>query len=182
MEIKSGTLARRLLKPIHPLIAYSAENLASVPVRGLIAAPAALISLFTVGPEHLTHDPVVAAVFLLSLFGAWLITFFTMGIIGSVGFFIESSTSVFEIWFAAFMLLSGYIMPIELFPSWVRSLASYLPFRFTLGFPVEALIGLLDRRAALRELSIQWAFVAATGAGALVLFRAGTRRYSAYGG
>lgn len=182
MEIKSGTLALRLLKPIHPLLAYSAENLASIPVRALIAAPAAIISLATVGPGHLPHDPLVALLFPLSLVGAWLITFFTMGAIGSLGFYMESSSSVFDIWLAAFMLLSGYIMPIELFPGWVRTLASWLPFRFTLGFPVEALIGMLDRRAMLRDLAIQWAFVVATGAAALALFRAGTRRYAAFGG
>jgi len=34
MEIRSGTLALRLLRPIHPLLAYSAENLAAVPCAG----------------------------------------------------------------------------------------------------------------------------------------------------
>jgi ABC-2 type transport system permease protein len=28
-EVKDGTLSTRLLRPIHPLVAYSAENLAA---------------------------------------------------------------------------------------------------------------------------------------------------------
>ncbi|HVY49889.1 MAG TPA: hypothetical protein VHB21_28535, partial [Minicystis sp.] len=34
-EIRTGTLSQRLLKPIHPLVAYSAENLAALPMRAL---------------------------------------------------------------------------------------------------------------------------------------------------
>ena len=41
------------------------------------------------------------------------------------------------------MSSSGYLVPLEALPRWVRGAADVLPFRFMLGFPVETLVGLL---------------------------------------
>ena len=180
-EIKSGALASRLLKPIHPVVVYSAENLAAVPLRALFTAPIVVIGIASGGGE-LPHSAHVTAAFVASLFGAWLITFFVMIIIGSFSFFIESSASIFDIWIAGFMILSGYLVPLELFPSWVRDVAHVLPFRYTLGFPVEILIGLVNDEAIARGLAIQLAYCVGSAALALAFFRAGVRRFGAFGG
>jgi ABC-2 type transport system permease protein len=181
-EIRTGALSRRLLKPIHPLIAYSAENLGALPLRAFMAVPIALIAFWVNDGSGAWRDPVTLGVWAASLVGAWLITFATMALIGTLAFYIESSTSIFEIWQMAFMLLSGYLLPLELFPGWVRSITNALPFRYMMAFPVETILGHLDRRAMLAELGIQWAFVAGMGAMALYGWRAGMRRFAAFGG
>jgi ABC-2 type transport system permease protein len=117
-----------------------------------------------------------------SLLGAWLINFFTMAAIGSLAFFLENSTAIFEFWLLAFMLLSGYLVPLELFPPTLRAVTSALPFRYTVAFPVEVITGLIQGRAALFDLAVQWTYVFGSGAVALLTFRAGIRRYAAYGG
>ena len=180
-EIKSGTLAGRLLKPIHPLYAYSAENVAALPMRAVFAAPLAILGIAS-GGGHLPKDAPHIAAFCLSLFGAWVITFFLMVMIGALSFFMESSSSIFEVWLAGFMLLSGYLVPLELFPSWMRTLADALPFRYTLGFPVEVLIGVSDDRAIAHGLSMQAIYAVVSAAGALTMWNVGVRRYGAFGG
>jgi len=181
-EIRTGVLSRRLLKPIHPLIAYSAENLGALPLRALLAAPIGFIAVLAGGVAPAPRDPSTMALWLASLVGAWLIHFLTMTLIGTLAFHIESSTSAFEIWQMAFMLLSGYLLPLELFPPWVRSLTDVLPFRYMVAFPVETILGFLDRSTVLVELGIQWLFVVVMGACSLLAWRAGMRRFSAYGG
>ena len=176
---RQGTLSQRLLKPIHPLLAYSAENLAAIPLRALLCLPVVAYALFN---AHLTRSGPLVAVFFASLVGAWLINFSMMAVIGSLAFFLESSTSVFELWLMTFMLLSGYVVPLELFPGWVRAAAEVLPFRYTLGFPVEIVIGVMDLRSALSGLAVQWAYAAGTLVLATFGFRAGVRRFGAYGG
>jgi ABC-2 type transport system permease protein len=170
-DIKNGTLGSRLLKPIHPLIVYSADNL----------APLAVIAIMS-GGATLPHRPHVVLAFLLSLFGAWVITFFVMVVIGSLAFFMESSISVFDIWLAFFMVFSGYLVPLELFPRWMRDLAEALPFRYTLGFPVEILIGMSSDEAILRGLAVQGAYCVASATLGLALWRSGLRRFGAFGG
>jgi ABC-2 type transport system permease protein len=179
MEIRQGTLSQRLLKPIHPLWVYGAENLAAVPLRALLSLP---VVVFAVLGGELTRDPALLGIFFASLVGAWVINFFMMALIGSLAFFLESSTSVFELWLLSFMLLSGYLVPLELFPGWVRTLALALPFRYTLGFPAEVVVGLLDGREALRQLAVQWSYAAGAAVAAIFAFRAGIRRFGAFGG
>lgn len=181
-DIKSGALAQRLLKPIHPLVGYSAENLAAVPLRALLAAPIAAIAIAATGGAHLPDSALALALWLPSLLGAWLINFFTMALAGSLAFRIESSTFVFDLWLMAFMILSGYVVPIELFPGVVQEVARVLPFRYALGFPTELVTGLIDEGRVLRELGVQWAWVAACAAAGLAAWRSGVRRFAAYGG
>ncbi len=182
MEIRQGTLAFRLLRPVHPLVHYAAENVAAVPLRAAIALPIALVLLLTVGGDHVTHDPLLWIVFLVAVAGAWLITFLAMSVMAALAFYIDSATSIGQIWFGLFTILSGYIMPLAIFPHWLGALARWLPFRYMLAFPVEVLVRMTPRRTALLELGVQWLFVAALALAARAAWRAGLRRYSAYGG
>ncbi|HEX7489472.1 MAG TPA: ABC-2 family transporter protein [Anaeromyxobacteraceae bacterium] len=181
-EIKSGTLAFRLLRPVHPLLAYACENVAAMPLRVVLSLPVALTLLFTLGGSHLTRDPLLWALFPITVVGAWLITFLAMSIVGALAFWIESAGSVFEIWMGLFGVFSGYLVPLELFPGWVTQLARALPFRYMLAFPVEMIIGLESRSRALAELSVQWLFVGLLLLGALGAWRLGLRRFAAFGG
>jgi viologen exporter family transport system permease protein len=181
-EIREGTLALRLLRPIHPLVAYAAENLAALPLRALVTLPVAVGALLVVGRERVTHDPLLLALFPVTVAGAWLITFLAMAIIGSLAFRLEQAGSVFEVWLGLFGVFSGYLVPLELFPRWVETLARALPFRYMLAFPVELVIGMTPRARALAELGIQWGFVALLGLGASAAWRLGLRRFSAVGG
>jgi ABC-2 type transport system permease protein len=162
-------------------VSYSAESLAALPIRALLALPVAVVAL-TLTQGHWTTSFVGLAAFAASLVGAWFITFFVMAIVGTLSFFIESSSSIFEIWLMSFMLLSGYLIPLELFPAWLRAIAYVLPFRYTLGFPVELLIGMVPANAVVRGLLVEWAYVVASFGGAILFWRAGVRRFGAFGG
>lgn len=181
-EIKQGTLAYRLLRPIHPLVAYAAENVGAMPLRVAIVTPIAAGALLATGGERLTRDPLLLAAFPAALVGAWLITFLAMALIGALAFWVESSGSLFEVWLGLFGVFSGYLMPLELFPRWLEVAARYLPFRYMLAFPVEMIIGLTPRGAALTELAVQWTFVGVLGLAAAGAWRLGLRRFTAFGG
>src|SRR5512133_1012695 len=181
-EIRQGTLAYRLLRPIHPLVAYACENVGAMPLRLGVAIPIAAIAVAVGGAGHVTRDPLLLAAFPLSLVGAWLITFLAMAIIGALAFRVESSGALFEVWLGLFGVFSGYLIPLELFPHWLALVARFLPFRYMLAFPVEMVVGMTPRAAALAELGIQWLFVGVLGVAAREAWRHGLRRFAAYGG
>src|SRR5512147_1518425 len=62
-EIRQGTLAYRLLRPIHPLFAYAASNVGVMPMRFLITVPIAVGAVLLIGARHFTHDPLLLALF-----------------------------------------------------------------------------------------------------------------------
>jgi len=181
MEIRRGTLAIRLLRPIHPLWAFSAMQLAAVPLRAIVMSPLVLV-LYWVARERLPlHDPERLAILFASIAGAWLLLFLVMAIIGMLAAYVESALSVFDLWLGAQAILSGFLVPLELMPPWVMRLARRLPFRYILGFPVETLIGLESNATALRELGVQWLFVAGALVTTLLVWRKALRRFAAFG-
>lgn len=180
-EIREGLISMRLLRPIHPLVTYGAENLAVLPMRLLLSLPVALLALWMVGQDQVTHDPMAVVLFCASVAGAWLLNFSIMAMIGSLAFFIESTLAVADLWFGLFFVLSGYFVPLRLFPSWLRHTAEVLPFRSMLGLPVEILIGKLGRANSFRGLGLEAAWVVICWLGSVLVFEAGVRRYSAYG-
>jgi ABC-2 type transport system permease protein len=184
MDIRQGRLATKLLRPMHPLLAYSAQHLAAVPLRALVVSPLIVILIVALGRDvgSPLADPARIGILLLALAGAWLVLFLTMVIIGTLAMFVDSALSVFELWLGVHFILSGYLVPIELLPSWAHELTHVLPFWYSLGFPVETAVGLLDHGAALRGLGVQWLYVAGLFVLAAGIWRAGLRRFVAFGG
>ncbi|HEX9508639.1 MAG TPA: ABC-2 family transporter protein, partial [Myxococcales bacterium] len=90
-EVRQGTLAMRLLRPIHPLWSYAVENLAALPMRLLVAGPVAVIALFIVGRSQLSKDPVIWLIWCVAMLGAWLVTFLANLIVGCLALYMESS-------------------------------------------------------------------------------------------
>src|SRR5207253_8474392 len=102
-EIKEGALSLRLLRPLHPLAAYSAESLAALPMRLVISLPIAVVMLVLSARRELTHDPVVTVCFVLSIAGAWLFNFCVSAMAGTLSFFIDSSLQARGLWLGGYM-------------------------------------------------------------------------------
>jgi ABC-2 type transport system permease protein len=182
MEIRSGTLSTRLLRPLHPLFSFSAQHLSALPMRALIVMPVVAMMLWSAGDRLAVGDPRVLAIFLASMIGAWLLIFFTMVLLGSSTFFVESALGVFDVYLALFSILSGYLIPLELLPPWVANVARWSPFDSMLAFPLETLLGLRDVATAGRDLLKQWAYIAVMASAGLTVWRRGIKRYVAFGG
>jgi ABC-2 type transport system permease protein len=181
-EIRRGALAQRLLRPVHPIVAYSAENLAGYPIRALVALPIVVVLLATTGGDRLSGDVGSIALFVLALLGGWLINFLSMMTIACLGFFLESALGVFGLWMAVQSVLSGYLVPIELFPDTVREAAMVLPFRFMLSFPIELLMGQLDAARIATGFLLQWGWITFFAATTAFAWKMGLRRFAAFGG
>jgi ABC-2 type transport system permease protein len=179
-RIRTGEMSGRLLQPVHPIhhdLAYFAGWKVVWFVMWLPIA-AALVLLFrpTLHPE-----PVEIAVFAVAIWGAYLIRSLFQWLIGMVTFYTTRVAALFEIYIVAELMLSGRLVPMSLMPSWVRYVANYMPFKWTFGFPIEALVGQLGTRTLLLGLATQLLWIA-IGSGLLALaWRSAVRRYSAVG-
>jgi ABC-2 type transport system permease protein len=181
-EVRRGVLAMRLLRPVHPFVAYAATHISAVPLRGLVVFPVAVILLLTSAREVITGDPVRLALLAPSLALAWALTFALMLAIGALAFFFDKSMSVMDVYFGVFAVLSGYLLPLPLLPWWLADVARFAPFRYMLSAPIELMTRTdLDTTAALGLVGAQAAWAAALGAIALAVWNAGVRRFEAVG-
>lgn len=181
-DVHQGTMAMRLLRPVHPFFAYAAGHVAAVPVRSIIALPVAAILLVSSGAHSLTADPVQLALVAPSIALAWLITFGAMLAIGALAFFLTQTMALANLYFALYSLFSGYLLPLALLPRWIAGLAGWLPFRFMLSAPVELVTRRLDGDQLARLFAGQLAWTAIMIAIALTVWRAGIKRFEAVGG
>lgn len=181
-EVRSGSLSMRLLRPIHPFASYAGTHLSAIPLRALIALPIAVILLVSSARDVLADTPAELALFFASVLGAWILTFSVLVTIGAAAFWIERSTGLFDIYLGVFSILSGYLLPLTLLPSWLQTIAAHAPFRFMLSVPVEILI---SRAGSVSDVAWlvaqQYLWAAGAVVVALATWRAGLRRYEAYG-
>jgi ABC-2 type transport system permease protein len=69
----------------------------------------------------------------------------------------------------------------SLLPGWAQRVADFLPFQWTFGFPIEALVGHLSTTSLLTGLAAQVFWIALGSALVSMCWRASVRRYSAVG-
>ncbi len=181
-EVRTGALSQRLLRPIHPLWSYAAENVASIPIRAAIAFPVGFLALVVTAGEHVAEGAALWAMVPVAFVGAWAITFLAHVIVGALSLWMHQSIKLMDLWSAGFFVFSGYLVPIALFPDWLRGAPHWMPFEYQLGFPVELLTGALDFDAALRMLGAQWTWVVVLAVVAAIVWKRGLVRYGAYGG
>jgi ABC-2 type transport system permease protein len=180
-RIREGQLSGQLLRPMNILhydLAYFAGW--KFVVIGLWVPIAIGLSLVFKPDLHPTALEIV--VFVIAIWGAYLIRSMFQGVIGMLNFWTTRGAAVFDLYMATELLLSGRLVPLQLMPGWVQTLANFLPFKWTFGFPIEVLVGHMSPASLVIGLGVQVLWI---GIG-YVLFRfawtAAIKRFSAVGG
>jgi ABC-2 type transport system permease protein len=182
MEIKDGTLALRLLRPMPPLVHYLVEQLAHIPIRAAFVFPVVLTVFALDTSIHAPSWLALLVFFPLSIVLGFLLSFFINILFGSLAFKMEQSLKVIDIWAALMFAFSGYMIPQALFPLWAQAILIYLPFRYQMGVPVEILTGALTGMRLVEALGMQALMVLVVASLAALVFRRGLHHFEAYGG
>lgn len=180
-EMRLGALSFRLLKPMNPIVHYMAMAVSSRPIRLLILVPMSIAAVSWIPELNWATDFASLLLFVASLAGAWMILFLMQYTIGLTGFWITRTIGLNDAWFFTYSLTSGYLVPLDLFPPVVREVLAYLPFRYTMSFPVEILTGRVAGVAILQGIAMQWIWAAAIYVVYQWVWKRGLRRYSAVG-
>jgi ABC-2 type transport system permease protein len=181
-EVRQGTLAMRLLRPIHPILSYAVGNLAALPMRVVVTMPVLLVIVAVGAASSFPTDWRVWVLWAFAMTGGWMITFFANVAIGSLSLYMDSSIKVMDLWLTSFFVFSGYLFPLDLFPEWLKAVSVWLPFRYMIGIPVEVMTGAHSFEEALQLVLRQWAWAAALCLGSVTLWNNGVKRFQAYGG
>jgi ABC-2 type transport system permease protein len=179
-RIQRGRLSMELLRPIHPLHGDVAFFAGWKVVVIILWLPLAL-GLSLIFKPDLSPNLLEGVVFFFAIWGAYLIRTMSLSLLGMITFWTTRVSALFELYFAAELILSGRLVPMSLMPEWVQQVANFLPFRWTFGFPIEALIGALSPQQLISGLGMQLLWI---GLGILVVnvvWHFGIRRYSAVG-
>lgn len=179
-DIRQGMLSPQLLRPIDPVHMHFTRILSLRPLQIILVGPPLALAALLLGAQYqLTAINVITAV--VAVFGAIFIEFFAQMLIGALAFWITQAIAVAEAWFYVRSLLSGWIIPIDLFPPAVTAALTYLPFRYMLSFPVEIVLGRLSLLQIVQGLLVQFGWALTLFIFYRLLWRRGLRHYGAVG-
>lgn len=179
-RVRTGAFSPLLLQPLHPIHRDIATNAAYKLLTLVVIVPITALLVWVFEPRF-ALQPWALLAFIPALIMAFFMRFLVEWSLALAAFWTTRVNALNQIYFAALLFLAGRMAPLELMPEWVQTLASVLPFRWMVAFPVELFLGRLTPDEALHGLAMQVAgLLLALGLIALVWGR-GVKKYSAVG-
>ena len=180
-RIREGELSGHLARPLHP-IHYDLGFFAGWKVVVIVLwLPIAAVLSLVFRPEL---DPSVGqvAAFVAAIWGAYLIRSMFLWLLGMITIWTTRVSAIFEAYFAAELLLSGRLLPVSLMPGWSQTIAGYLPFESTFGFPITALVGPITTRELVIGLVRQLVWILIGVVAVRLMWRRAIKAYTAVNG
>lgn len=141
-EVSQGKLSFSLLQPIDPVWRHFAGHLSERVAR--LPFSIALVILFFYLYPAVLWTPSAKEIFLCLLCTAiaFCMRFLMQYTFAMAAFWVEKASAIDQVWFLFYIFLSGYIAPLELFPSIIREIALLTPFPYVIYFPAAIIMGL----------------------------------------
>ena len=179
--IRQGQLSAMLLKPANPVHRLAADNMAYKLLTSVVVLPVAVLLGLYFRPTFVP-TPERVVLFVAAVTGAWVLRWLLEYTLALAAFWTTRVTALNELYYGLFWFLAGQVAPNALLPGAVQRAAELLPFRYTVGFPVELLLGRLEGVQIAWGFTAQLVWIALAFGGYRLFWRAGLRRYSAVGG
>jgi ABC-2 type transport system permease protein len=179
-RIREGRLSGDLLRPLHPIHYDLAQFAGQKFVWVLMYLPIG-VGLSLIFHPALHPGVVQILVFLVAIWGAYLIRSMNLWILGMVSIWTTRASAIFETYILSELLLSGRLLPLTLMPHWSQTLAAWLPFKWTFYFPIEVLVGHMSTLSLVGGLGMQLVWTAIGSAVVFAMWRLSVRHYSAVG-
>jgi len=181
-EIRTGNLSTRLVKPMDPLHHYIASQIGWKIFMILVLVPPVAVAAWLL--PSINYPLTIARVlaFILSLILGFAVAIAMSAMFAMIAFWSTQARNLYSLWIGVGQFLSGWIIPFELLPTAIRDVALWLPFRSTLGLPIEILMGRISTDEALLGLAVTTGWIIVFMIVYRQLWARGLRRYEAVGG
>jgi ABC-2 type transport system permease protein len=165
--IRRGDVILDLIRPTdYQLLTFSETLGAYLMEIVMVSLPSYLLALLVFGID-LPASPEAALGFVVSLMGALFLIFSLDFLTGLLGFWTSSVWGLGYAKIAVVDILAGTIIPLTLFPEWLRRIVLILPFKGMAYTPLAIYVGEIEGRAIWTNILGQFAW----GVGLVLLTR-----------
>lgn len=128
------------------------------------------------------HSVVTWLLFFLSLVLAIITSFLADFILGTFTLWTENGWALQIIREALLNFFSGALIPIALFPGWLKAVANILPFKAMVSIPVNVFVGTINMQDALSAIGLQIVWIAVLLVISRLFWAKAIKRVTVYGG
>jgi len=180
--IRSGNIIFDLVRPADYQVLSFSSTLGSYLMETLLVSlPAYLVALFFFGID-LPASPTAAFGFVVSLGAAFLLVFTFDFFIALLSFWTMSVWGLTYAKIAVTDILAGTLIPLTLFPDWLRGIALLLPFQGMAYTPLSIYTGTIEGTAIWTSIAGQLLWAVVLFGLTRLLWQAARRRLEIQGG
>jgi len=160
-QIRSGNIAVELLRPVDYQKASLAITLGNSLSEGVLVSLACLLFAIFSGKGVSPPDALAWVGFLAAVIIAFATKFLLIYVFGLFCFWTTSMMGISWLRKSVTDFFSGALIPLGLFPLWLRNVADYMPFRSIVWVPASAFTGRLAGADLARTLATGFVWVVA---------------------
>lgn len=181
-SIRDGNLSIWIVRPGSTHFNGVANNLSEKMMKGVALVPLiGGVSWLVRDAISLPGDPVRWAMFTVSVLAAAVMVYAMDVLVGSLAFWLDDVTGIDRGRGLIIGVLRGQLVPLALFPVWAQGVMDVQPFRFTLSFSLELIVGDLAGSDLAIGMVLQIVYAAMFLLAAILVWRRGLRAYTAVG-
>ncbi|PLR96054.1 ABC transporter permease [Bacillus sp. T33-2] len=181
-EIKNGNVAIELMRPydmIFKMFSVDAGSKIMYFFQGTI--PMVLIAYFFMDLSFPSSWETVLLFIVSAMAGIWIGTFFDF-LVGVLAFWTVNVWGVRVLKESLITFFSGALVPITLFPDWLRTITEFLPFQAMVYLPVSIYSGLVTGTDAYIAIGVQVFWLAALYILVKVIWAQAIKQITIFGG
>ena len=183
-QIREGELKKFLVQPVDLLGYLFLSRVAhKIAYYSVATIPFALVfflcrSFFTAGVPDMGQ----LLAFVLSLILSFVLGFFLEACLGLAGFWFMEISSLLFVYMLFSFFLSGHMFPLDILPEPWQTIVQYIPLKYLAYFPAAVFLGKVTGTELWIEMAVLFGWTVGFIVLSRILYAAGLRRYSGYGG
>ena len=181
-DLRSGNLSFKLLKPIDPFHQYLTQEFGFRVVVIAVLVPVLVILTLIVPDLTYQISPFKWTLVVVAAASGFFLNVMMSMAFATVGFRTTRSGHIYSLWWGAGAFLSGWIAPLALMPAPVAAAGQFLPFRSSMGFPLEILLDRLGPADIAFGFTITLAWIGVFTVLYRLGWRSGIKKFQAVGG
>lgn len=181
-SVYTGSIAADLVRPVPLFFLWMGKDLGRSVVN-LLGRGVLLVAVYAFFfPIQTPKSGLGWLAALGSLLLGWLLCFAWRFLVNLAAFWTPDARGVGRAAFIASQLLSGFILPLRMYPDWFVQFSQYTPFPGMFNTSMEVYLGLLNGEALLSALAQQAAWLAVLVLACYAVLRLGLRKLVIQGG
>lgn len=182
-DIKNGGFSKFIIRPLNYMRFRISFFLGQKSLNLTITVIVIFIAIAILG---VTNGFSTTSIYILSSFISILLsvilTFYIYFTLSAISFWIEDSWGVFVVFGVVSNVLSGGVFPLDIFGDKIINIFKYLPFQYTIFFPVNIFVGKYSLDEIVMGLLVQLAWIIIMILVTKLVWHRGMKKYIAVGG